>query len=123
MVTLFSFREKKTRIFHTEGVLQGFKLPEKLAFLDDSINSLFFLAPTFYSIDSVFGGDEYNEKSIGELSELCDLEQVFLKPELQAHHCLTTWLQIRYRSLLWGDSIRKGADLESRSAYSASTPR
>ena len=40
-----------------------------------------------------------------------DLEQVTLKPQLQAHHCLTTWLQIWYHSLLWGDSIRKGADL------------
>ena len=51
-------------------------------------------------------------------SELCDLEQVTLKPpQLQAHHCLTTWLQIWYHSLLSGDrrlSIRKDADLEPR---------
>ena len=52
------------------------------------------------------------EKDNGEQSDLCDLEQVTLKPQLQAHHCLTTWLQILYHSLLWGDSIRKGTDLE-----------
>ena len=47
---------------------------------------------------------------------LCDLEKVTLKPQLHR-------LQISYYSLLWGDSIRKGADLESKSAYSRSTPR
>ena len=47
-------------------------------------------------------------------NQYCDLEQVTLKPQLQAHHCLTTWLQIWYHSLLWGDSIRKGADLEKQ---------
>ena len=45
---------------------------------------------------------EKNEtkKSNGEQSDLCDLEQVTLKPLLQVHHCLTTWLQIWYHSLL-----------------------
>ena len=59
---------------------------------------------------------EKNEtkKSNGEQSGLCDLEQVTLKPQLQVHHYLTTWLQIWYHSLLWGDSIRKGADLEKQ---------
>ena len=46
--------------------------------------------------------------------DLCDLEQVTLKPQLQVHHYLTTWLQIWYHSLLWGDCIRKGADLEKQ---------
>ena len=55
-----------------------------------------------------------NKKSNGELSDLCDIEQVTLKPQLQVHHYLTTWLQIWYHSLLWGDSIRKGADLEKQ---------
>ena len=50
-------------------------------------------------------------KSNSEYADLCDLEQVILKPQLQADHCLTTWLQIRYHSLLRGDSFRKGADL------------
>ena len=54
------------------------------------------------------------KKSKGEQSGLCDLEQVTLKPQLQVHHYLTTWLRIWYHSLLWGDSIRKGADLEKR---------
>ena len=58
------------------------------------------------------GRGKQNKKSNGENSDLCDLKQVILKPQLQAHHCLTTWLQIWYHSLLWGDSIRKGADLE-----------
>ena len=52
--------------------------------------------------------------SNGEQSDLCDLEQVTLKPQLQVHHYLTTWLQIWYHSLLWGDSIRKGTDLEKQ---------
>ena len=58
------------------------------------------------------GGEKQNKKSNGDQSDLCDLEQVTLKPQLQAHHCLTTWLQIWYHSLPWGDSIRKGADLD-----------
>ena len=33
---------------------------------------------------------------------------------LQAHHCLTTWLQLWYHSLLRGDRIRKDADLEKQ---------
>ena len=36
------------------------------------------------------------------------------KSQLQVYHYLTTWLQIWYHSLLWGDSIRKGADLEKQ---------
>ena len=63
---------------------------------------------------NAFGGEKQNKKSNGEQSDLCDLEQVTWKPQLQAHHCLTTWLQIWYHSLLWGDSIRKGADLEKQ---------
>ena len=46
--------------------------------------------------------------------QICDLEQVTLKPQLQAYHCLTIWLQIWYHSLLCEDSIRKGADLEKQ---------
>ena len=38
-----------------------------------------------------------------------------MNSQLQVHHCLTTWLQIWYHSLLWADSIRKGADLETHS--------
>ena len=52
------------------------------------------------------------KKSNGEQSDLCDHEQVTFKPQLQADHCLTTWLQLWYHSLLWENSIRKGADLE-----------
>ena len=62
--------------------------------------------------NNAFGGEKQNKKSNGEQSDLCDLEQVTLKPQLQVHHYLTTWLQIWYHSLLWGDSTRKGADLE-----------
>ena len=58
-----------------------------------------------------------NKKSNGEESDLCDLEQVILKPQLQVHHSLTTWLQIGYHCLLWGDSIRKGADLEKQNCF------
>ena len=64
--------------------------------------------------NNAFGGEKQNKKSNGEQSDLCDLEQVTLKPQRQAHHCLTIWLQIWYRSLLWGDSIRKGADLQKQ---------
>ena len=46
------------------------------------------------------------------LSSTC--VQVTLKPQLQVYHRFTTWLQICYHSLLWGDSIRKGADLETQ---------
>ena len=61
-----------------------------------------------------FVREKQNIKSNGEQSDLCDLEQVTLKPEFQAQQCLTTWLQTWYHSLLWGDSIRKGADLEKQ---------
>ena len=64
--------------------------------------------------NNAFGGEKQNKKSNGEQSDLCDLEQVTLKPQLQVHHYLTTWLQIWYHSLLWGDSIGKGADLEKQ---------
>ena len=57
------------------------------------------------------------KRATGEQSDLCDLEQIALKPQLQAHHCLTTWLQIWYHSLLWGDSIREGADLEKQNCF------
>ena len=39
-------------------------------------------------------------KGNGEQSDLCGLQQVTLKPQLQFHHCLTTWLQIWYHNLL-----------------------
>ena len=55
-----------------------------------------------------------DKKSKSEQSDLCDIEQVTLKPQLQVHHCLTTWLQLWYHSLLWRDSIQKGADLEKQ---------
>ena len=54
------------------------------------------------------------KKSNGEQSDLCDLEQVILKPQLQVRHYLTTWLQIWYHCLLWEGSIRKGTDLEKQ---------
>ena len=38
--------------------------------------------------------------------------EVTLKPQLQVHPYLTAWQLIWYHGLLWGDSIRKGADLE-----------
>ena len=63
---------------------------------------------------STCGGEKQNKNCNGEQSDLCDLEQVTLKPHLQVHPCLTIGLQIRYHSLLWGDSIRKGADLEKQ---------
>ena len=49
---------------------------------------------------NAFGGEKQNKKSNGEQSDLCDLEQVTLKPQLQVYHYLTTWLQIWYHSLL-----------------------
>ena len=64
--------------------------------------------------NNAFGGEKQNKKSNGEQSDLCDLEQVTLKPQLQVHHYLTTRLQIWYHRLLWGDSIRKGPDLEKQ---------
>ena len=54
------------------------------------------------------------KKSNGEQSDLCNLEQVTLKPELQVSHYLTTWLQIWYHGLLWRGSFREGADLEEQ---------
>ena len=60
-----------------------------------------------------FKGEKQIKKSNGEQSDFCDLEQVTLEPQLQVDHWLTTWLQIWYHSLLWGDSIRKGADLKT----------
>ena len=36
-----------------------------------------------------FGEKKQNEKSNGEQSDICDLEQVTLEPQLQDHHCLT----------------------------------
>ena len=44
--------------------------------------------------NNLFGGEKQNKKSNGEQSDFCDLEQVTLKPQLQADPCLTTWLQI-----------------------------
>ena len=64
--------------------------------------------------NNAFGGEKQNKKSNGEQSDLYDLAQVTLKPQLQVNHYLTTWLQIWYHSLLWGDSIRKGADFEKQ---------
>ena len=51
--------------------------------------------------NNAFGGEKQNKKSNGKQSDLCDLEQVTLKPQLQVHHYLTTWLQIWYHGLLW----------------------
>ena len=65
--------------------------------------------------NNAFGGEKENKKSNGKQSDLCDLQQVTLKPQLQVHHCLTIRLHIWYHSLLWGDSIRKGADFEKQS--------
>ena len=44
--------------------------------------------------NEAFGGEKQNKKSNGEQSDLCDLEQVTLKPQLQVHHYLTIWLQL-----------------------------
>ena len=63
-----------------------------------------------------------NKKSNGEQSDLCDLEQVTLKPPLEVHHCLTTWLQIWYHSLLWGDCTRKGFDMEKQNCLFGVNP-
>ena len=67
--------------------------------------------------------EKKQEKSNGEQSDLCDIEQVTLKPQLQAHHCLTTWLQIWYHCLIWGDSKRKGADIEKADLLIRRPPR
>ena len=64
-----------------------------------------------------------NKKSTVEQSDLCDLEQVTLKPQLQVHHYLSIWLQIWYHSLLMGDSFRKGADLEEEEVRIRRPPR
>ena len=64
--------------------------------------------------NKAFDEEKRNEKSNVEQSDLCDLEQVTLKPQLQIHHYLTIWLQIWYHSLLREDGIRKGADLEKQ---------
>ena len=45
-----------------------------------------------------FSGEKQNKKSNGEQSDLCDLEKVTLKPQLQVHRYLTTWLRIWYHS-------------------------
>ena len=50
--------------------------------------------------NNAFGGGKQNKKSNDEQSDLCDLEQVTLKPQLQVHHYLTTWLQIWYQLAL-----------------------
>ena len=65
--------------------------------------------------NNAFGGEKQNKRAtVSSQTDLCDLEQVTLKPQLQAHYYLTTWLQIWYHSLLCGDSIRKDADLEKQ---------
>ena len=81
-----------------------------------SLSKFFIPSLVVWSItkNNAVGGEKQNKKSNGEQSDLCDLEQVTLKPQLQVHHCLTIWLQIWYHSLLWGDSIRTGADLEKQ---------
>ena len=63
--------------------------------------------------NTAFGKEKQNKKSNFEQSDRGDLEQVSLKPQLQVHHYLSIWLQIWYHSLLRGDSIRKGVDLET----------
>ena len=52
--------------------------------------------------NNALGAEKQNRKSNGEQSDLCDFEQVALKPQLQVRRCLTTWLQIWHHSLLWG---------------------
>ena len=57
-------------------------------------------------------------------SDLCDLEQVTLKPQLEADHWLSTKVQMCYHNLLWGISFQKRAPtLKSKTASSASTTR
>ena len=43
--------------------------------------------------NNAFDGEKQTKKSNGGQSDICDLEQVTLKPQLQAQHCLTTWLR------------------------------
>ena len=67
--------------------------------------------------NNAFGGEKQNEKSNGEQSDLCDLEQVTLKPQLQVHHCLTIWMQIWYHSEIAsekGRALRKAELLIQR---------
>ena len=73
--------------------------------------------------NNAFGGKKQNKKSNVEQSDLCDLEQVTLKPQLQVHHYLTTWLQIWYHSLLRGDSIRKRRRLRKAELLIRRPPR
>ena len=61
--------------------------------------------------NNAFGGEKQIKKSNGEQSDLCDLEQVTLKPQLQFYPYLTIWLKI------WYHSIRKGADLEKQNSF------
>ena len=49
--------------------------------------------------NNAFGGEKQNKKKDGEQSDLCDIEQITLKPQLQADHCLATWLQIWYHTI------------------------
>ena len=51
--------------------------------------------------------ERQNEMNKSELSDVYDLEQVTLKLQLHADHCLVTWLRIWYHSLLRRDHIRK----------------
>ena len=55
----------------------------------------FILSLVVWSVtnNNAFGGEKQKQKSNGEQSDLFCPEQVTLKPQLQAHHCLTTWLQ------------------------------
>ena len=61
-------------------------------------------------------GGEKHKKSNCEQSDLYDFQQVALKPQLHIYLCLTTWLLavIWYHSMLWGDVIRKVANLEKQ---------
>ena len=52
-----------------------------------------------------------NEKS-NRKTGFCNLEQVTLKPKLQFQHCMAAWLQIRYHSLVWGDTENTVNDRE-----------
>ena len=63
------------------------------------------------------------KNSNGEQSDICDLEQVTLKPQLEADHCFTTWLQTWHHSLQWGDSIRKNSRLRQAELLIRRPPR
>ena len=41
-----------------------------------------------------------------------NIKQLAFKPQLQADHCLTTWLHFKYGTSWF--AIRKGADLEKQ---------